>query len=236
MAAHRPRIGVTRWEDVLGERIEDYWERIEEQGGEALDLHREGVAAELDGLVLTGGYDIDPSRYGEERHPKVKQIDPERDAFEIALVTDAIALDLPVLAICRGSQLLNVALGGRLLQHIEDRSHVADYRSEGYPSQWHAVRFEPGSRLRELFGADEIETNSRHHQALLPEPAADGLAVAGRAPDGVVEAIEGRTQRWVVGVQWHPERREADHPAFADTQRSLFAAFVGATQTVAAKP
>ena len=235
MAQNRPRIGVTRWEEVLGERIEDYWERIEEQGGEALDLRRQGVAAELDGLILTGGTDIAPERYGEERHPKVKEIGPERDAFEIALLTEAIALDLPVLAICRGCQVLNVALGGRLLQHIEDRSHVADYRSEGYPSQWHAVRLAPGSRLRELYGADEIETNSRHHQAVLPETVAPGLTIAGTSRDGIVEAVEGRRQRWLVGVQWHPERLEPEHPEFARESRRLFAALVAAAQSVGAR-
>ena len=235
MAPNRPRIGVTRWEEVLGERIEDYWERVEEQGGEALDLHRRGVAAELDGLVLTGGYDVAPDRYGEERHPKVKEIDSERDAFEIALLTDAIALDLPVLAICRGCQVLNVALGGSLRQHIEDRSHAADYRSEGYPSQWHTVRLAPGSRLRELYGADEIETNSRHHQAVLPETVAPGLTIAGTSPDGVVEALEGRDQRWLAGVQWHPERPEPGRPEFARESQRLFAALVAAAQSVGAR-
>lgn len=226
MTAARPRIGVTRWEDVPGERIEDYWERIEAAGGSALDLHREGDAAALDALVLTGGYDIEPARYRAERHPKVKQIDPERDAFELALLADVLEHDLPVLAICRGSQVLNVALRGGLLQHIDDRSHVADYRTEGYPSQWHRVRIEPDSRLHAVFGRDASDVNSRHHQAVTVDRLGDGLRAVATAPDGLVEATESAAHRWVVGVQWHPERLEPERPHFAPEQRALFEAFV----------
>lgn len=221
-----PRIGITRWEDVPGERIEDYRERIEEASGEPVDLHRSGPTEGLDGLVLTGGYDVDPARYGEERHPKVKFVDPERDAFELALLGPALDRDLPVLAICRGSQLLNVAFGGRLLQHIDGSGHNADYRSEGYPSSWHRVRLEPGGRLREVYGADEIETNSRHHQAVLAETLAPGLRVAGRAEDGVIEAVESEGHQWVTGVQWHPERPERERAGFAAQSRELFGALV----------
>lgn len=233
MAAQRPRIGVTRWEDVPGERIEDYWERIEEAGGEALDLHGSEIdAATLDGLIVTGGLDIAPERYGDEPHSKTKRAEPERDAYELALLLSALDLDLPVLCICRGCQLLNVALGGGLLQHIEDRSHAADYRTEGYPSRWHRVRLDPGTRLRAIYGADELETNSRHHQAVVAERLAPALVAAGTSPDGIVEAVESRAHAWVVGVQWHPERPELDHPAFRPSSRLLFAAFVRETMRV----
>ena len=111
----------------------------------------------LDGLMLTGGLDVAPARYGETPHPKVKRADAARDDFEITLVSEALARDLPVLAICRGHQVLNVALGGGLLQHIDGDGHRADYRSEGYPSRWHTVRLAPDIRPRALLGADEIE-------------------------------------------------------------------------------
>ena len=231
MADSRPRIGVIRWEDVPGERIEDYWERVEEAGGEAVDLRGADVSiASLDGLILSGGLDIDPKRYGEDPHEWTKLAERARDDYELKMLRAALEADLPVLAICRGSQLLNVALGGRLLQNIETSNHRADYKSDGYPSRWHAVKLEPGSRLCELYASDEIEVNSRHHQGVLPEMVAPGLKAVGASPDGVVEATESTAHRWVAGVQWHPERREAEHPHFLREQRALFAAFLGAVK------
>jgi putative glutamine amidotransferase len=223
----RPRIGVTRWEDVPGETIEAYWARVREAGGEPVDL--DGPQTNIDalhGLILTGGLDVAPERYGQTPHAKVKRTDPARDGFEAALLADALARDLPVLAICRGHQLLNVALGGRLLQHIEGDGHRADYKSEGFPSRWHTVRVAPGSRLRALLGADELEVNSRHHQAVLPETLAPGLMPVATSPDGIVEAVESGAHRWLVGVQWHPERLEEEHTRFAPQSRRLFEALV----------
>lgn len=223
----RPRIGVTRWEDVPGERIKDYWKRIEEAGGKPVDLDGAQVdVAALDGLILTGGLDVAPERYGETPHPKVKRGDPARDAFETELLADVLARDLPVLAICRGHQLLNVALGGRLLQHIEDGTHRADYKTDGFPSRWHTVRLAPGSRLRALLGDDEVEVNSRHHQAVLPETLAPGLTPVATSPDGIVEAVESEAHRWVLGVQWHAERPEPQRPSFSAHSRRLFEALV----------
>ncbi|MCI0777719.1 MAG: gamma-glutamyl-gamma-aminobutyrate hydrolase family protein [Chloroflexi bacterium] len=231
MAKSRPRIGVTRWEDIPGERIEDYWERVEEAGGEAVDLRGVDISiASLNGLILTGGLDIDPKRYGEEPHERTKIAERARDEYEINLVRAALEADLPVLAICRGSQVLNVAMGGRLLQNIETSNHRADYKSDGYPSRWHSVRLEAGSRLRELYASDDIEVNSRHHQGVLPEMVASGLTAVAISPDGVVEATESTAHSWVTGVQWHPERTEAEHPHFLREQRALFAAFVGAAK------
>ncbi len=232
MADSRPRIGVTRWEDIPGERIEDYWERVEEAGGDAVDLRAIEVSiATLDGLILTGGLDIDPQRYGETPGEWTKTAEPERDEYEIGLVTAAMDADLPVLAICRGSQVLNVAAGGRLLQNIESSNHRADYKTEGYPSRWHDIRLEPGSRLHDLFGADEIQVNSRHHQGVLTEMVAPGMRAVGMSPDGIVEAHESTSHGWVVGVQWHPERPEAEHPHFAPQQQALFSAFIGAARS-----
>lgn len=224
----RPRIGVSRWENVLGERIAYYRRCLRRAGGEPVDLY--GLHGQpphellegLSGLVLTGGADIDPSLYGQERHPRTKRIIPRRDAFESALVRLALERDLPVLAICRGHQLLNVALGGGLLQHIEGGRHRADYRSEGYPSRWHSVRLERCSRLGELFGSGEMEVNSRHHQAVLPETVAPGLRVTALTPEGFVEGLESPSHRWAVGVQWHAERPEPGHDGFNEGSRLLF--------------
>jgi putative glutamine amidotransferase len=224
---NRPRIGVTRWEDIPGERFDAYCERLREAGAEPVELAGpEASVAPLDGLVLTGGLDVCPERYGEERHAKVKKTDATRDEFELAALQEALAGGLPVLAICRGHQLLNVALGGTLLQHIESGAHRADFKSPGIPSRWHSVRLVPGSRLQAIFGADEIEVNSRHHQAVLPETLAPGLLATAFSPDGLIEGVESRDQRWAVGVQWHPELPEAEHPGFAERFRPLFTALV----------
>ena len=232
MADSRPRIGVTRWEDIPGERIEDYWERVEEAGGQAVDLRGIDVSiASLDGLILTGGLDIDPKRYGEEPQERTKIAERARDDYEVKMLRAALDADLPVLAICRGSQLLNVAMGGRLLQNVETSNHRADYKSEGYPSRWHSVGLEAGSRLRELYASDEITVNSRHHRGVFPNMVAPGLTAVALSPDGVVEATESIAHRWVTGVQWHPERTEVEHPRFLREQRSLFLAFVAAVKS-----
>ncbi len=227
MPQNRPRIGVTRWEDIPGERFDAYCERLREAGAEPVEFARPDVGvAQLDGLILTGGLDVCPERYGEERHAKVKMTDGARDEFELAALHEALTAAIPVLAICRGHQLLNVALGGTLLQHIETGAHRAHFELEGIPSRWHSVRLVPGSRLHAIFGADEIEVNSRHHQAVLPETLAPGLVATALSPDGLIEGMESQAHRWAVAVQWHPELPEAEHPGFSDRFQPLFAALV----------
>ena len=217
------RIGVTRWEDVAGEAIERYWQRLRDAGLEPVDLHDGGSSLHgLRGLVLTGGVDIDPSHYGDERHEKVRRTEPDRDEFEIGLLDEALRQDLPVLAICRGHQLVNVALGGSLLQHIESGLHVADYRSEGYPSRSHPVELTPGSRLGKWLGEGRVTVNSRHHQAVTPDRLAPGLIATAMSDDGLVEAMESASHAWLVGVQWHPERDELQITGFAARSRRLF--------------
>ena len=230
----RPRIGITRWEDVPAERFADYADRLAEAGGEPVAIEQGAGGDRLDALILTGGLDLAPERYGETPHPTVKRVDPARDTFEIDLLLVALARDLPVLAICRGHQLLNVALGGRLLQHIDGGGHRADYHTPTAPSRWHIVRIEPGSLLRELLGADEVEVNSRHHQAVLPGTLAPALRAVALSPDGLVEAVESPEHRWVLGVQWHPERLEPEHPGFRERSRPLFQALVEEAHKVAA--
>lgn len=234
-----PRIGVTRWEDVPGEAVDRYWARIEEAGGIVVDLDAEAasrldaVLPTLDGLVLTGGIDLDPQTYGAaERHPRVKETSRERDEMELACVRRALDRDIPVLAICRGHQLLNVAFGGALLQHIDSGEHRADYRTEGYPSRWHEVRVDPGSRLAAALGSTSARINSRHHQAVTAGVLAPGLRAVAWAHDPqaeMIEGIESEAHTWVVGVQWHPERVEPHEPAFHPLMRRLFDAFVART-------
>lgn len=218
-----PRVGVTRWEDVAGESIDRYWQRLRDAGLEPFDLHdRDASIDGLSGLVLTGGVDVDPGRYGAKRHEKVRRVDPDRDEFELGLLTKALEADLPVLAICRGHQLLNVCLGGSLLQHIEGGLHTADYGSEGFPSRSHEVTPTAGSRLSDWLGSARPTVNSRHHQALTPESLARGLTVTATSDDGLIEAVESQLHRWAVGVQWHPERNEPEIPGFEASGRRLF--------------
>lgn len=173
----------------------------------------------LSGLLLTGGADVDPRLYGESPDPAAGlQVDTEgRDAFEIALVRAALDRGLPVLAVCRGMQVLNVALGGSLRQHIE-----------GHRKTQHLITAQSGGFLSELLATEtSVETNSYHHQAL--KDVAPGLRVTARAPDGVAEAVDGvGLPGWVHGVQFHPEEMD-DHPEghpARELYRRLFVTFV----------
>jgi putative glutamine amidotransferase len=231
-----PRIGVTRWEDVPREAIDRYWGRLREVGAEIVDLDEsasarvEELAPSLDALMLTGGIDVDPGTYGvRERHEKVRETSPGRDRMELAYLEAALVRDIPVIAICRGHQLLNVGFGGQLLQHIDSGEHRADYRAEGYPSRWHDVRILDDVRLAAALGATSLHINSRHHQAVTADVLGRGLRPVAWADDHgreLIEGVESESHGWVVGVQWHPERLEEHKPAFAPSMRRLFATFV----------
>ncbi len=157
--------------------------------------------AGVDGLLLTGGTDIDPARYGQTPHEATDLPDTPRDQMEEALIQEAYARDLPVLAICRGLQLLNVVRGGTLIQHL-DNSTV--HRVKGL-AEVHAIEVAPGTKLASIADAGVRMVNSRHHQAV--DRIGRGLLVSATAPDGVVEALEDPERRFVVAVQWHPEER-----------------------------
>ena len=176
------------------------------------------------GLVLTGagGEDVDPQSYDEPLHPATGLTNAARDAYEIALFRAAAERHLPTLALCRGIQIANVAVGGSLLQDIPSQRPVNSHPTSGSRSERvHAVDLESDSRLREILGADRVTVNSFHHQAIAR--VASSIRVVGTSPDGIVEAIEWRDPTWwMVGVQWHPEDLLATHE---DWDRRLFAAF-----------
>ena len=198
-------------------KIEDYKNAISHAGGEGRVVHAsDGLEAALDGVggvLLTGGDDVAPARYNEEAHPTVVHVAPERDEFEIALVLEARKRGLPILAICRGIQGLNVALGGTLIQDIASQVPGAlDHRLAIPPHQpfelAHEVWVERDSLLASLLrerlvDGDSCEVNSRHHQAV--RTLAAGLRVTATAPDGIIEAIEDPAAKFCLGVQWHPE-------------------------------
>ena len=231
----RPRILITSAEDVAGERWADYADRVTAVGGEPVECAmadwRPEAVPEYDGLLLTGGVDIDPAVYGEARSDRVVEVSRARDDFELTLLRDALARDVPVLGVCRGHQLFNVAQGGTLLQHIEEREPHRSRRGAGdtIESGWHEVELRPGTLLARAVEGPRVRTNSRHHQAVTPERVAPGLEVAATTADGVVEALVDPSRRWAVSVQWHPERAE-----MGGAFDGLFRAFVEACAAIRA--
>lgn len=198
-------------------KIEDYRQSILHVGGDPrvveASMGVEGALAGIDGLLLTGGDDVAPSRYGETPHPAVVEAEPGRDDFELGLISAARARGLPIFAICRGVQVLNVAAGGTLVQDIPSGVTGALTHSLPCPPHQsftlaHEIWIDKDSLLsrlmRERLGdADSCEVNSRHHQAV--KRVADGFVVSATAPDGVIEAIEDQSAGFCLGVQWHPE-------------------------------
>ncbi len=181
----------------------------------------------FDGFVLSGGGDVDPALYGGHLDVTVHSIDPERDAFECALIPLVLQADKPLLAICRGAQILNVALGGSLYEDIPSALPEA-LRHDWYPNYprdylAHTVEIEQGSRLAEILGTRKLHTNSLHHQAI--RQPAPGLEAVARAEDGVIEAVELPGKRFAIGVQWHPECLP-EEPAM----QRLFSEFVKAAR------
>jgi putative glutamine amidotransferase len=176
----------------------------------------------VDGLLLTGGGDIDPAYYGDtERHP-VRGLSRERDESEIALISAAKEMRMPTLAICRGIQVINVAFGGTLIQDISsDLPGALSHDESARSNRTHQVRLEADSLAATALGTTDLAVNSLHHQAI--DKLGDGLRITGRSPDGIVEAAESTDPAWwMLGVQWHPEDLAADAQA---PDRGIFAAF-----------
>jgi len=222
----RPLIGVTTSEVRAAERVNPvpegeprgremalglpYLKGIEAAGGLPLvmpPLQEEAIEPlldRLDGICLSGGPDLDPSTYEAEPHPELGPTEPDLDRFELDVARRADAREMPILAICRGTQALNVVRGGVLHQHLPELGEEIAHRQPTPGDQTsHLVAVEPGSRLGATLGGEEIEVNSFHHQAI--DRLGEGLVVSARAPDGTVEAIEDPSRQFLIGVQWHAE-------------------------------
>jgi putative glutamine amidotransferase len=237
VTAPMPRIGIStyrepaRWGEwnVPADLLPAlYSGAIQEAGGVAVLLppapavHAAPALDGVDGLVIAGGPDVDPDRYGAQRHPMTGGARAERDAWELALVHEAIERDLPLLAVCRGLQVLNVALGGTLIQHLPDVVGHDEHAPLVGAHGRHPVTIETGSRLAAVCG-ERSEIATHHHQAL--DVLGAGLVACGWADDGTVEAVEVPTRTWAFGVQWHPE---------ASDDQAVFAALVAAATQRAA--
>lgn len=209
--AERTRFG--HWDVEAAVLPRTYVDMVERAGGIPVLLPPMGIARpelleRLDGLVLTGGADLEPARYHAQPHPATKGTRPDRDEFEFSLFELARKAGMPVLAVCRGLQLVNVALGGTLVQHLPDvLGHTGHGRAPGVFGVT-TVTTVPGSRVAAIAGP-ELDAHCHHHQAI--GELAAGLVVSAHAPDGTVEAAETREGPFLVGVQWHPEENATDH-------------------------
>jgi putative glutamine amidotransferase len=220
---HPPIIGITTgieqatWGDLWeGDAVllpADYARGVARAGGIGVVLapsapgtaHPETILDAVDGLLISGGHDVDPASYGAEPQPRLEDTEPERDRFEIALIRAAIERDVPMLGICRGLQLLNVATGGSLHQHLPEVLGHDDHRRRvgTFHGNRHRVRIRSGSVLAGLHGPDPTDTASHHHQGI--DRVGDHLAVSAVAEDGLPEAVEIPGAQFVLAVQWHPE-------------------------------
>jgi putative glutamine amidotransferase len=235
----RPLIGITCGTRSVGERPAEYRQNqayvraVDAAGGAPLLIPPVGnvqsartLFDHLDGLILPGGTDVQPSAYGAEPHEKLGTVDPALDETEIALAHWALETDKPLLGICRGQQTLNVAAGGTLCQDIpSELPDALAHRVEPRTALAHSISATPGSRLAQIFGTTSFKVNSLHHQAV--DRVASGFEVTALAPDGIIEGLEHPGRRFALSVQFHPEELASFH----EPSRRLFAAFVKAAAT-----
>jgi putative glutamine amidotransferase len=216
LSEERPKIGITVHPRRGLEYYVPYRRAVTAAGAEPVDVvPGTKTLPEVDGLLLPGGWDVDPSFYGESRDDKVGETDPELDETELAMFHQARELELPVLGICRGQQVINVAMGGSLVQHMENH----DVRALGRQHLAHTIEVKPSSELGQAAGEHKIQVNSLHHQAI--KTLARGLEQTAHGEDGTVEGVES-DDGLIVAVQCHPEELTSDLP----WARNLFERFV----------
>ena len=225
----QPLIGLTAYGRNADNRFTlpaEYVDAVRRAGGVPVlippgETNWKTLVEALDALILTGGGDIDPDHYRGRRHETNYGIDRERDTLELELGRWVMTSGLPTLGICRGAQILNVVRGGQLIEHIPDEvGESVLHRAPPREPTAHGIRLKAGSQLARIFGQEEFEAASWHHQAL--RGVAQGFEAVGHAPDGTIEAIEMPSHPWLLAVQWHPELTAASDPL----QQKLFDALV----------
>jgi len=236
----RPVIGITAYSEPRAKKVyclvsHNYIRSVCAAGGipVVMPLVSDGTTAfdylnVVDGLILTGGEDVCPLRYGENPIKEVELFNIDRDEFEINLFKEALRKHLPVLGICRGLQIMNTALGGTLYQDIfSQKEQSLGHFPKLLPvdTLYHSISIKKDSRLAEIFVSDEIRVNSYHHQAV--KGLAEEFEVTARATDDIVEAVEHKGKDFVVAVQWHPEDLTVKHPAFLKLFEALVKAAIG---------
>lgn len=223
LVAYHLRPGRVTWWQVGGYGLpENYVDAVRRAGGRASlvlpgdDREPAELLDRFDGLLLVGGGDVEPARYGADAHAELYGLEPDRDELEIALLREADRRGMPTLCICRGMQVLNVAFGGTLIQHLPEEDRFLPHGvPSGEEGLFHEVKLEPGSRIARAAGAEVVSASSHHHQGV--DRVGRGLLATGWSPDGLVEALE-REEGWMVGAQWHPEDSADRDP----TQQRLF--------------
>lgn len=233
----KPIIGITASMEMSGTEYKahkDYIKAIIQTGGIPLILPYltdeediKEIVGRIDGLYATGGYDIDPTLFNEEPHLNLGTIVPERDEFEVILMKQMLKVNKPILAVCRGCQILNIAVGGDMYQDIYkqiDRPLIQHQQNAPAGHGSHFVQVEKSSLLYRLAEKEQIKVNSRHHQANrhVPEP----FLISGRSSDGIIEAIESKEHDFVLGLQWHPENMLVDQND--ETALKIFTGFITA--------
>lgn len=225
-----PVIGITFVENIEDDPSNNYIRAIKEFDGIPRTLYpgiSEDAYADIDGLLLTGGGDIHPNNFDAEWHPALYNVREDRDALEIPLCQKAIADDLPVFGICRGIQIMSVAMGGSLYQDIpsEFPKEASCQSQVNNVDSRHTIEIVAGSRLNRITGKRTDEVNSAHHQAVREK--GEGFEVTARTTEGIIEAMENKSKRFVLGVQYHPERM-IETADFQEHRRKLFKAFIEA--------
>lgn len=225
-----PIIGVTTYGRNEGGRYHlpaEYVQAVRKAGGIPVllppgETQVERLIQHLDGVIFAGGGDIDPSRYRGQNHPAINRVDGERDEFELRLAQRLRECSMPVLGICRGSQVLLVASGGKLLEHVPDAvGNLIEHRGRNGLDALHEVEILPGTRLAAILQTNRFTIVSKHHQGFKEIP--QEWHIAAKSPDGLVEALENKTHPWMIAVLWHPELSMDDPPHVR-----LFGAFVQA--------
>lgn len=230
-----PKIGIPVVDEFAKKNFDNYKNVIEEHGGKVCFLvgNEKSIAEFVDGihgLLLPGGGDIHPDNFNQAWHPKIKYVDEDRDDLELSLFRAAYDKDIPVFGICRGIQIMSVAMGGELYQDIDTEypNKALTHPAVNKKDSKHTIKIESDSKLYSIIGENVVEVNSAHHQAVDNNNYGDGFDITAHSSDGIIEVIENPSRPFMIGVQYHPERMLST-PEFREHRHKLFRKFIEVT-------